>query len=147
MRRQTSVLVIMALALLALVACSSKKETSNEPQEEGSGSVAVTLDDYAIRPEVATVPAGEVTFAVENVGATEHEMVVVRTDIDPATIPVVDHAIDEEAPGMTPIGEVEAVQPGASEELVLTLEPGGYLLLCNIEKHFERGMVTTITVA
>jgi uncharacterized cupredoxin-like copper-binding protein len=151
-RLRRSIVAVVALALFALVGCSSNSDgtsdgTSTETQGEGGGEVAVTLDDYAIRPEAATLPAGEVSFKIENVGATEHEMVVIRSDIDPATIPVEDHEIDEEAPGMTPIGEVEDVQPSASKDLVLTLEPGNYILVCNLPKHFERGMVTTITVA
>jgi uncharacterized cupredoxin-like copper-binding protein len=147
-----SIVAVVALALVALVGCSSNTDgtsdgTSAETQGEGGSDVAVTLDDYAIRPEAATLSAGEVSFKIENVGATEHEMVVILSDIDPATIPVEDHEIDEEASGMTPIGEVEDVQPGASKDLVLTLEPGNYILVCNLPKHFERGMVTTITVA
>jgi uncharacterized cupredoxin-like copper-binding protein len=128
-----------------LVGCSSN-ETSSAAQGEGGGDVAVTLDDYAIRPEPTTVPAGDVTFHVGNLGATKHEMVVIRTDVDPDTIEVEDHEIDEEAPGMTPIGEVEDVEPGASADLALTLEAGRYIFVCNLPKHFERGMVTTFTV-
>ena len=47
---------------------------------------------------------------------------------------------------MNPIGEVEDVQPGESTTLVLTLEPGSYVLLCNLPKHFERGMATEFQV-
>ncbi|HEX9122006.1 MAG TPA: cupredoxin domain-containing protein [Actinomycetota bacterium] len=146
MKRRTSVAAVAALALLALTACGSK-EASSEAEGEGGNNVAVTLDDYAIRPEVTTLSAGEVTFKVSNAGATEHEMVVIRTDLDPADIPFADHEANEEAPGMTPIGEVEEVQPGEAQDLVLTLEPGSYILLCNLPKHFERGMVTKIEVA
>lgn len=138
--------VFLVLALTVLVGCSSSTDTSGETQGEGGGEVAVTLDDYVIQPGSSTVSAGEVTFKIENNGATEHEMVVIRSDIDPATIAVEDHVIDEEAEGMTPIGEVEDVQPGDSTDLVLTLEAGEYILVCNLPNHFERGMVTTFTV-
>jgi uncharacterized cupredoxin-like copper-binding protein len=47
---------------------------------------------------------------------------------------------------MTPIGEVEDVKPAEAKDLVLTLEPGNYILLCNLPKHFERGMVTKFKV-
>jgi uncharacterized cupredoxin-like copper-binding protein len=141
-----SIAVIVAIGLVALVGCSSN-DTSSEAQGEGGGDVAVTLNDYAIHPEPTTVSAGDVTFHVENAGATKHEMVVIRTDIDPDTIKVEDHEIDEEATGMTPLGEVEDVQPGTSTDLALTLETGRYIFVCNLPKHFERGMVTTFTVA
>ncbi len=146
MTRKALFAAVAVLSILTLVACGSKAEDSPEATG-GVHEVAVTLDDYAIRPAATTLAAGEVTFKIENVGATEHEMVVVLTDVDPADMPVVNDVIDEEAPGMEPIGEVEGVQPGASTELVLTLEAGNYVLLCNLEKHFGRGMVTTIQVA
>lgn len=144
MKRSVSVVAIAALAMLTLAACGSKESSS---ESGGGNEVAVTLDDYAIRPASTTLPAGQVTFKVNNVGATVHELVVIRTDLDPADLAVEGHEVNEEATGMTPIGEVEDVQPGAATDLVLTLEPGKYMLLCNLTKHFERGMVTTIEVA
>ena len=143
--RRTFVLAVVMFAVLTSTGCGSD-ETSSEGGGQGGSTVAVTLDDYAIRPAVATAPTGEVTFKVDNVGFTEHEMVVIRTDADPAEIPVADHEANEEAPGMTPIGEVEEVKPGEATDLVLTLKPGNYVFLCNIPKHFERGMVTTFKV-
>ncbi|MGZ5214560.1 MAG: cupredoxin domain-containing protein [Actinomycetota bacterium] len=146
MKLRTSVVAIAALALLALTACGSKGTSSQAAS--GSGNVvAVTLHDYKIEPAVTTVSAGEVTFTIENVGATEHEMVVIRTDVAIADMAVEGHETNEEAPGMTPIGEVEDVQPGESTDLVLTLESGRYVFLCNLPKHFERGMVTEFEVA
>ncbi len=143
MKPKAFMAALAAIAVTSLVACSSE-----EPSKGSQGSqVAATLDDYSIETSVRSVPAGTVTFKVDNVGATEHEMVVIRTDLDPAAIPVEDHEANEEAPGMTPIGEVEEVQPGESTELELSLEPGTYLLICNIRKHFERGMVSKFRVA
>ena len=147
MKLRTSVVAVAALALLALPACGSDDETSTEAPSTSGNTVAVTLRDYAIEPEVTSVPAGEVTFTIENTGATEHEMVVIQTDVAIADMAVENHETDEEAPGMNPIGEVEDVQPGESTELVLTLEAGNYVFLCNLPKHFERGMATTFTVA
>jgi Uncharacterized copper-binding protein len=146
MKLRTSVVAIAALTLLALTACSSK-ETSSQAASESGNVVAVTLHDYSIQPAVTTASAGGVTFTIENVGATEHEMVVIQTDVAIADMPVEKHETDEEAPGMNPIGEVEDVQPGESTDLVLTLEPGRYVFLCNLPKHFERGMATEFEIA
>jgi uncharacterized cupredoxin-like copper-binding protein len=145
MKLRTSVVAIAALALLALTACGSNG-TSSQVASESGNVVAVTLADYEIRPAVTTLSTGEVTFKIQNDGATEHEMVVIRTDVAIADMSVEGHETNEEAPGMTPIGEVEDVKPGESTDLVLTLEPGRYVLLCNITRHFERGMVTEIEV-
>jgi uncharacterized cupredoxin-like copper-binding protein len=146
MKLRVSATVIAALTLLALTACSSK-ETSSATASESGSNVAVALSDYKIQPAVTSVSAGEVTFTIENVGATEHEMVVIQTDVAIADMSVEGHETNEEAPGMNPIGEVEDVQPGESTDLVLTLEPGRYVFLCNLTRHFERGMVTEFEVA
>ena len=145
MRRKAVALVfgvIAAIAMLVLAACGD----GGSSQGGEGNTVAVTMSDFAIEPSPASVQAGAVTFAVENVGPAVHEMVVIRSDIDPADIPVENHEADEEAPGMTPIGEVEDVEVGEATELKLTLEAGSYILLCNIKKHFERGMVTEFRV-
>jgi uncharacterized cupredoxin-like copper-binding protein len=142
MRRKGAVAVFGAVAMLGLAGCGNDQAS----ESDGGAQVAVTLDDYSIDPSPTSVSGGKVTFDVENAGATEHEMVVIRTDLDPSDIPVENHEANEEAPGMTAIGEVEDVQPGESTVLNLTLESGRYLLLCNIAKHFERGMVTEFQV-
>lgn len=147
MKLRGSVVTMAAFTLLALPACSSDDETSSEAPSKSGNTVAVTLRDYAIEPAVTSVPAGEVTFTIDNTGATEHEMVVIQTDVAIADMAVENHETDEEAPGMNPIGEVEDVQPGESMELVLTLEAGKYVFLCNLPKHFERGMATEFEVA
>lgn len=146
--RRASIVALAAVLALVTVGCSSGGGNENSGGSGGSSTtVATTLDDYSINPAVASVSAGAVTFKVQNIGATEHEMVVIKTDLDPADIPLEGHEANEEAPGMTSMGEVEDVQPGTSTELKLTLQPGNYIFLCNIKKHFERGMVTQFTVS
>jgi uncharacterized cupredoxin-like copper-binding protein len=146
MTLRRSVVTIAVLALLALPACSSD-EPPGEAASAGGNNVAVTLSDYKIQPAVTSASAGEVTFTIENTGATEHEMVVIQTDVAITDMAIENHETDEEAPGMNPIGEVEDVQPGEATELVLTLEAGRYVFLCNLPKHFERGMATEFEVA
>jgi uncharacterized cupredoxin-like copper-binding protein len=41
---------------------------------------------------------------------------------------------------------VSELDPGKSGALTITLEPGLYLLFCNVPGHFISGMWTTITV-
>jgi uncharacterized cupredoxin-like copper-binding protein len=147
MNRRLSILAIAALMPLVLAACGGDATSSAPATTTGGHGVAVALNDYSIVPDTSSLPAGETTFSVANAGATEHEMVVIRSDVAIKDIPVDAHEANEEAPGMTPIGEVEDVQPGESTDLTLTLEPGRYLLLCNIKGHFDRGMVTEVEVS
>jgi hypothetical protein len=67
-------------------------------------------------------------------------------------LPVRDGKILEDQ--VTLIGEIEAFAPKSKASGVFTLQPGRYVLICNIaeeeggqiESHYELGMRTTFTV-
>ncbi len=94
-----------------------------------------------------TLKAGKVTFNATN-QATDipHEMLVVKTDQAPDALPydpgegrLPEDKIDSK-------GEVSELEVGKSGSVTLDLEPGKYLLLCNIATHFKKGMVLPIQV-
>lgn len=119
-------------------------------------TVDVTLREFSIAPSVASAPAGTVTFEVTNDGPNDvHEFVVVRTDLALDALPTdADGAVLEDGEGMEVIDEIEDLAVGASETLMLTLEAGSYVLICNIveeedgetEAHYTLGMRSTFTV-
>ena len=100
-----------------------------------------------VQTDVSTVPAGEVTFVVLNESASVvHEMLVAPAGADGQPLPyeVDNYRVDEDAAGH--LGEVSELDPGASGSLTLTLEPGSYILFCNVPGHYVLGMWTLITV-
>ena len=142
--------------LIASLAASATLLTAVACGNDGGGDVGVTLREWEVAPEETTVDAGEVNFAIENVGDETHEFVVVRTDLDPAELPTAeDGSVDEEGEGIEPVDEVEDIPAGGSEELTVDLEEGSYVLFCNIveeeeggevESHYQNGMRTAFTV-
>lgn len=100
-----------------------------------------------VTADTASVSAGEVTFEVTNASKSMvHEMLVVKVS-DLATQLPYDAAtdrIDEDKAGS--LGEVSELDAGKSGSLTLKLEPGTYLLFCNLRGHYMAGMWTTITV-
>ncbi len=102
--------------------------------------MGITLD-------IATAPAGEITFTAKNDSKTIiHEMVLAPvTDVN-TQLPydAANEKVDEDAAGH--IGEVAELESGASGSLTLTLKPGTYILYCNIPGHYVLGMWTTFTV-
>ena len=131
--------------------------TPVSPAPSGATSVSVALQEFAIVPSVASVPAGTVKFVTKNTGPDDvHEMVVLRTDLDPAALPVdKDGKADEEGDGITSIGETGDVAVGETKEASFDLAPGKYVLICNIvqtepdgsiEAHYKVGMRTAFTV-
>jgi uncharacterized cupredoxin-like copper-binding protein len=120
-------------------------QSASPAQSAAAGSVAVELSEWKVVPASATAVAGPVSFAVTNKGTTVHEFVVVKTDMKADALPVVDNKIDESA--LTPVDEIEDIAVGATPTLDVTLEAGHYVLLCNIETHYEQGMQADFDVS
>lgn len=103
-------------------------------------TMSVTLDKD-------TVSAGKVTFNVTNASKDMIHELIVGHLTDPAKqLPYVasDAKVDEE--GSDHLGEVSELDPGKSGALILTLEPGTYVLYCNVANHYMAGMWTLLTV-
>ena len=151
-RFATAFAVITATATL-LIGCTS--DGGSPAETDGAATtVDVTLQEWAVLPDPGSVPTGDVTFTITNDGPEDiHEFVVIATDLDAAGLPTdADGAVDESGEGMTVIDEVEDVEVGATEELTVSLDPGNYVLLCNIyspdedEAHYAMGMYVAFTV-
>jgi uncharacterized cupredoxin-like copper-binding protein len=78
-------------------------------------------------------------------GKTEHEFVVLRTDLDDAHLPVDKGLVTESR--FRKMGEVEDLAQGSTKRLSLKLAPGRYVLICNRPGHYEMGMHTSFVVA
>jgi uncharacterized cupredoxin-like copper-binding protein len=137
------VLVLAALALAVPLALARRQE----PTPAGT-PVNVLLEDFEVRQDAAVVPAGTVSFRIRNQGPTTHEVIVVRTDRAPDKLPLQRDGltVDEEAPGIDFLEEVEGLDIDDRETLVLDLEPGNYVLYCNLEGHYLGGMHEALTV-
>jgi uncharacterized cupredoxin-like copper-binding protein len=94
-----------------------------------------------------TVAAGEVTFEVTNDSRSMiHEMVVTPVADENLPLPYItdEERVDEDAAGH--VGEVAELDPGKSGALTVTLQPGRYVLYCNIPGHYVLGMWSILTV-
>jgi uncharacterized cupredoxin-like copper-binding protein len=116
--------------------------------------VNVTLAEFSITPDNASVAAGPVYFLASNDGAEPHELVVIRSDAAPGDLPVdEDGRVPEDEVSM--VGEIEPFAAGSDASIVFDLQPGNYVLICNIveeeasgelESHYQEGMTTAFTV-
>lgn len=145
----TAVRSLTAVAIMLLAACS--KDDGGTPQ---ATTVAVALQEFAVLPAASTAPAGDVTFTATNTGPNDqHELLVVKTDLDPDALPVDGNgAVDEGGTGFELIGEIEPFDVDTTESVMFTLTAGKYVLACNIydeaedEAHYKLGMRTSFTV-
>jgi uncharacterized cupredoxin-like copper-binding protein len=145
----------LLLSGVLLAACSGDNGSSPASAPSGGGTtVPVTLQEWAVVPETATVSAGDVTFTVSNSGPEDvHEFVILRTDLEAGSLPTdATGAVSEDGEGMEVVDEIEDLAVGSTQDVTANLAAGKYVLLCNIysedeqESHYQLGMRTAFTV-
>ena len=113
------------------------------------------IREYSVTPSRSEVPAGLITFNVTNRGDEHHEFMVVKTNLAPNALPVeADGSDQEDGPSTDMMDEIEMIMPDESEQLAMILDPGHYVLLCNmvmvegttVEAHYALWMRTAFTV-
>ena len=63
--------------------------TETQPATQGAGStLTVRMTEYAFDPKNAVAKAGKVTISAPNDGKVVHELVVLKTNADPAKLPM-----------------------------------------------------------
>jgi uncharacterized cupredoxin-like copper-binding protein len=123
------------------------------------GTVSIQLRELTITPNPASAPAGETTFAVENLGEFRHEFIVARLEPETTELPTkFNGAARENGKGFELVGRVSPkdLQSGEFAELTVDLRTGDYVLFCNIvvgtgvagpiESHYGAGMRTSFVV-
>jgi uncharacterized cupredoxin-like copper-binding protein len=132
--------LLVSVALLAVGALAPATGTAGPAAER----VNVKLIDYQVRPSAGSAAAGRVTFSVHNADGVPHNLVVLRTNRPPRSLPVTGRhgrAREIGRRGATPYLHDEQ-----TVRLTLTLRPGRYLLICNVPGHYQRGMVAVLRV-
>jgi uncharacterized cupredoxin-like copper-binding protein len=96
--------------------------------------VKVTLKEFKVLPTPTSARPGPVAFSIRNTGTLTHELVVLKTNIAPAKLPVK----GSKAVEVGRVGKV-AVRAGKTGGLALSLKAGKYVLLCNVAGHYQAG--------
>ena len=91
--------------------------------------------------------AGKVDLTIVNNGTVQHELLIFKSNRDPAAYPT-DPAgdIKEEGAGVDLLSDGENIDPSGSQVRAVDLTPGTYLFVCNIPGHFKNGMFSVVTV-
>lgn len=124
----------LLLTVMAASAAQAATTVNVTLSGEGGGKMSMALDK-------SSAPAGMVDFVVKNDAMTEtHEMVVIKLKSKDQALPLdkAKHRLDEKK--LKSMGEVADLKAGGTDKLEVKLEPGAYVLLCNIKGHYEAGM-------
>jgi uncharacterized cupredoxin-like copper-binding protein len=160
MQSPRRLLLMMAALVLVVAACSSGNGGSSAAPSapaagpsatasastvstEHASTVSVHMEEFSLKPQPSSTPAGKVTFKATNDGKVAHELVVLQTDKAPGALPVAKAKADEAGD----LGEAEDIAAGTSKSVTLALKPGHYVLICNLAGHYQAGMRTAFTVS
>ena len=113
-----------------------------------TGPVAGTEKEWAIDLSSSLHEAGTTTFNLQNVGTISHEFLVVRSDKSAAqlvaSVDATTNRIDESQ--LNVVNEQPEYDPGVPGMVTVKLEPGHYVLMCNIPGHYKAGMHADLDV-
>jgi uncharacterized cupredoxin-like copper-binding protein len=122
-------------------------ESTGGPVGAPATGVAIYLSEWSVGLPTSIV-AGQINFAITNIGTMPHELVVFRSTLSPSAYPVdAKGDIIEDGPGITLVSKVSPIAPGITQKQVVDLtQPGTYLFVCNLPGHFKAGMFRVVTV-
>jgi uncharacterized cupredoxin-like copper-binding protein len=119
------------------------------------GGVAPMGSHMMLRAVPATVPEGQVSFVVGNMGWRTHEMVVLPLAPGQAVgqrVPGANGKVDEtgslgEASASCAAGTGDGIKAGTAGWVTLNLAPGNYEVVCNLLNHYANGMHQLLVVS
>ena len=133
----TRKVIATLVGALSLAACA--------PDSSNAAPVAVELANDRVTLGSAEIATGRVVFEIENESADlVHEVEVFAGGTEGAVLSVSNSVAD--TAGLDLVDEVEDIVPGSSTSLTVDLEPGTYLVMCNLPDHYGNGMWAYLTV-
>jgi uncharacterized cupredoxin-like copper-binding protein len=150
-------LALLAVAAILIAGCGGDDGTTTTEAKTtaaaggGAGAtLTIKMGDFYFAPKNATAQAGKTTIEAPNEGSVEHELVVFKTNMNPANLPTeANGEVDEkklEQEGAEELGEIEEVEPGETGSKEFNLTPGKYVMICNLPGHYAQGMYGSLTV-
>lgn len=134
MSGRSSRLRLAVAAVLVFAGC-----TGAPPEPEGP-VFPVRLKDFWTETNTDSSPGGMVTLRIANRGTATHEFVVARTDLPDDALPLGPDGLSVDERLIEPLDEIEEVPSGAVMYLTVPMEPGAYVIFCNLEGHYLSGM-------
>ena len=135
-------MVVILAAMSGLAGCASTSSATP------GARVVVVEHDFGLVASRSSVPAGTVTFEIENRGPSTHELNVDETSAAAGSLPLQqdDLQVNEDSPRLHNVGSLGDIRVYSSHDLTLHLKRGHYVLFCNLEGHYLGGMHVALNV-
>jgi uncharacterized cupredoxin-like copper-binding protein len=157
MRGLFAVVALSAVVAVLVAGCGSDSGTTTTTENEseaaatggGGATLSIKMGEFFFGPKNTAAHAGPTTIEAPNEGSVEHELVVFKTNMDPAKLPteasgeVNEEKMDKIAQSA---GEIPDVEAGETKSAQFELTPGRYVIFCNLPGHYAAGMYGTLTV-
>lgn len=157
MRGLFAVMALSAIAAVFAAGCGNDSGTTTTTENEseaaaaggGGATLSIKMGEFFFSPKNTAAHAGPTTIEAPNEGSVEHELVVFKTNMDPAKLPteasgeVAEEKMDKIAESA---GEIPDVEAGEAKSAQFELTPGRYVIFCNLPGHYAAGMYGTLTV-
>lgn len=114
------------------------------PVSSGDQQIAIDLVDFGITAQPDVASSGRTDLAIVNDGAIVHE-VEIFGGVEAGQTLTVSNSVANTT-DLDLIDEVEDILPSSTSTLVVDLEPGTYLVICNLPGHYGQGMAAYLTV-
>jgi uncharacterized cupredoxin-like copper-binding protein len=106
--------------------------------------ISITERDFHITAP-REVPAGAVRVVLENDGPVSHALLIVRATHGRLPLNADGFTINDDALRRRVVAYIEPAGPG-TRDFVVHVEPGRYIVLCNMAGHAASGMRTSFQV-
>ena len=101
----------------------------------------------AVNANPKTAKRGAVTLNVTNLASgIVHEVIVAQINSGEEILPYDESRNKVDAEQLLTLGSINEIKPNSSASITLNLDPGKYLLYCNIAGHYMASMWTVISV-
>jgi uncharacterized cupredoxin-like copper-binding protein len=152
-----SAVAVSALAAILAIGCGGGDDTSATTTAGettagaggGGQTTVIRMGEFFFDPKNATAKAGPTTIKAPNIGSAEHELVLFKSNLNPAKLPTeAKGGVDEEKMDEVAeeAGEIADVEAGKTKSEDFELTPGKYVMFCNLPGHYAAGMYGTLTV-
>lgn len=136
--------VALALCALALVVTSCGSSAPAALPSDVQVTVDLKDSPYSVVVSPATFKAGTITFGIRNTGAMPHQFDLIKTDLAADKLPIDAATAKAKEDGL--VKQVLNIQPGKVATVSAELQPGHYVIICNVAGHYQLGMRADFTV-
>jgi uncharacterized cupredoxin-like copper-binding protein len=143
-----SVLGVLLVCAVLLILGLLARPSGGLTVPKGEQIVHVDEHDFGIHVSTTTLTAGNYVFVDHNDGPSSHELVMWKTDLAAAQLPRgTDGKVNEDSPKLAKVLDSgSSLNPGEVRLISASLDPGHYVMVCNLPGHYNAGMHVDVTV-